>query len=58
MDMKGEPLHADDLQSRVDNMTEQLAKYKGTPNADPNTIAAVQSDIDHLTNLQAHHGSA
>ncbi len=52
MDMKGEPLHADDLQSRVDNMTEQLSKYKGTPNADPNTIAAVQSDIDHLTNLQ------
>jgi len=52
MDMKGNPMHADDLQSRVDNMTEQLTKYKATPNADPNTITAVQSDIDHLSNLQ------
>lgn len=51
-DPAGNPMHANDLQSRVDNMTEQLAKYKEQPNADPNTIKAVQSDIDHLTNLQ------
>ena len=33
-------------------MTEQLAKYKQGANADPNTIASIQVDIDHLTNLQ------
>jgi len=52
LDNQGHPMHANDLQGRVDNMTEQLAKYKGSANADSNTIAAVQNDIDHLTNLQ------
>lgn len=47
----GQILHATDLQSRVDNMKEQLAKYKATPNSDDNTIKAVQSDVDHLQNL-------
>jgi len=51
-DSAGNPIHANDIQARVDNMKEQLAKYKQTPNADFNTANAVQSDIDHLQNLQ------
>src|ERR1700688_3766584 len=51
LDNQGHTMHADDLQARVDNMTEALAKYKEQPNADTNTITAVQSDISHLTNL-------
>ena len=51
-DAAGNPIHANDIQARVDNMKEQLAKYKQTPNADFNTTNAVQSDIDHLQNLQ------
>lgn len=51
LDNQGHPMHADDIQARVDNMKEQLAKFKENANANPNTIAAVQSDISHLTNI-------
>lgn len=51
-DMSGEPVHANQLQSTVDNMSTQLDQYKKDPNADPKTVQAVQQDIDHLTALQ------
>ena len=47
----GQTLHGSEIQSRVDNAKEALAKYKATPNANASTISAVQSDIDHLQNL-------
>ena len=45
----------EEIRDLTDNMSSELAKYKQRPNADPNTIAAVQQDMDHLNGLADIH---
>jgi hypothetical protein len=46
----GTPMHADDIQNRIDGAQTSLASYQKTPNADPAIVAQTQTDI---ANLQA-----
>lgn len=55
LDNQGHPMDPTDLNTRVDNMTSQLAQYKKGANTDPQLIQSVQSDIDHLKDLSQHY---
>jgi hypothetical protein len=54
MDQQGHPMSATDIGNRVDNLTSYLKANSGISD---DAKAAVQSDIDHLTDLQTHHAA-
>lgn len=55
MDNQGHPMSAADIGNRVDNLTSYLKANSGAIPTEASS--AIQSDIDHLTDLQTHHAS-
>jgi hypothetical protein len=54
MDQNGNPLSAADIGNRVDSLQSYLKANSGLT---ADATSAIQSDIDHLTDLQVHHAA-